>query len=99
MRKVVMRFYCIFSFFLIATVSQLFAEEKKSKVFDLGEMSVVGELSKPGIQWIDSQRLIKEQLPQILKAEFERIENKLLQPDSVTPTQPLKEQGNSHVRD
>src|SRR3989338_1957163 len=49
-----------------------------SKVVDLGEMSVHGEIRRPAITWIDSQKPVKDVLSDIVKKEFERFETELL---------------------
>ena len=50
------------------------------RTVDLGEMSVNGEIRRPSIQWIDSQKPVKDLLPEIVKIEFERFEAALLAP-------------------
>ena len=63
--------------FLAAFGQAIAAEE--SGVIDLGEFSVTGELRKPSIQFIESQKSVREVLPEIFKAEFEEFENTLLE--------------------
>lgn len=90
----------LFTLFILILSSFSYCEENDSKVIDLGEMSVTGEVRKPSIQWIDSQKSVKEHLPSLLKGEFERFEEQLLRPSSLSDESKsiLKSQENSHVR-
>lgn len=84
-----------FSKFIFLTIQAAFAQaifaqvvfavapsaETPSKVVDLGELSVNGEVRRPNITWIDSQKLVNEALPGVVKAEIELFESRLLEPD------------------
>lgn len=63
---------------LLSIQSLSYADD--SKVVDLGEMSVHGEIRRPAITWIDSQKPVKDVLSSVVKKEFERFEAELLRP-------------------
>ena len=56
------------------------AHAADSAVVDLGQMSINGELRRPSVQWIDSKKSLRPELPKIAQEELVRLEEKLLQP-------------------
>ena len=57
------------------------AEPKaKGKVIDIGNLEVDGELRRPNVNWIDSQKRIKDLLPAFHREEFRALERELLKP-------------------
>lgn len=57
--------------------------EPQAGVIDLGQMSVNGELRKPSVTWIDSQKAVKDLIHAYLKPEFDAFESKLLEPAQI----------------
>ena len=55
-----------------------FAADKK--VIDLGQLEIEGELRRPSLQWLDSQKRLKEWLPRIYAEQFKRLEDELVRP-------------------
>lgn len=55
--------------------------EEPSQTVDLGQMSVSGEVRRPAINWIDSQRTVKGKIPEFLKADYEQFVQRLLKPE------------------
>lgn len=55
-------------------------EAKSASVVDLGEMSINGELKRPTVQWIESKKALRPELPKIAQKELERLEEELLRP-------------------
>jgi len=55
--------------------------DESSKVVDLGQMSVTGDVRRPTITWIDSQKTVREKLPSLVKEDYEIFEASLLQPE------------------
>lgn len=49
-------------------------------VIDLGQLEVEGEVRRPQVTWIDSQRRLRDQMPLFHQQEFLRIEQQLLAP-------------------
>ena len=70
----------IFRVMLGMTASLCAWSADSSKVVDLGEMEVQGDIRRPAITWIDSQKPVKDGLSSIIKTEFERFETQLLAP-------------------
>jgi hypothetical protein len=56
-------------------------KQKAPKVIDLGELEVEGEVKRPQVNYVDSQRKIKESIPEFHREGFTELENKLLKPD------------------
>lgn len=77
------------SFLLIAT--NAVAEQSQSKaaprgsVIDLGQLEVEGEIRRPPIDWIDSQKRAKQNLLNLYARQFALIEEALLKPASAKP--------------
>lgn len=55
-------------------------EESSSSVVDLGQLSVTGEVRRPAISWIDSQKSVREMVPALIKIEYDAYEQTLLEP-------------------
>lgn len=66
---------------LLCTSSWAFADNS-SQVVDLGQMSVSGDVRKPSISWIDSQKAVRDQIPVFLKCDFEEFEKTLIEHSS-----------------
>lgn len=49
-------------------------------VIDLGQIEVEGEVRRPQVTWIDSQRRLRDQMPGFHQQEFYRLEAQLLAP-------------------
>lgn len=94
MRKKILFFFCFGFVFELASPLFAYSETDSSppaqsgggKVVDLGEMSVQGELRKPNISWIDSQKNVRDILPDYLKSEFNSFEAKLVTPAPIPPS-------------
>lgn len=65
------------------------AQAADSTVVDLGQMSINGELRRPSVQWIDSKKALRPELPKIATEELIRLEDKLLKP-AVLPEKEAK---------
>ncbi|MBF0208037.1 MAG: hypothetical protein HQK53_14250 [Oligoflexia bacterium] len=66
---------------ILATLTLMFSNiGRGSNTVDLGDINVAGEVRKPSIAWIDSQKAVKDQLPDIFKNEFAEFEAELLKP-------------------
>ena len=50
------------------------------KVLDLGELEVEGEVRRPPVDWIDSNKRIKQQIPGLYASQFRKLEEELLRP-------------------
>ena len=73
----------LFLFTLLCASSWAFADgDDSSKVVDLGQMSVSGDVRKPSISWIDSQKAVRDQIPVFLKYDFEEFERTLMEHSS-----------------
>ena len=59
----------------------LAAESSAPRVVDLGELSVTGEVRRPSINWIDSQKPVKESMSAVVRRELEAHEAVLLGPE------------------
>ncbi len=53
---------------------------KAEKVVDLGQLEIEGELRRPNVQWVDSNKKIKEYIVRIYTEQFRRLEDELLKP-------------------
>lgn len=69
----------------------------KNGVLDLGQLEVEGEVRKPGVSWIDSQKKMKGLLPELFKMEMQRLERKMLAPIS-SDQMAKKLEGEQNVR-
>jgi hypothetical protein len=68
-------------------------------VIDLGQLEVEGEIRRPNINWVDSQKRVKDMLPGFHQAEFKSVEDQLLKPASIDVVKKkLKQQGDTHAR-
>src|SRR4051812_40551020 len=67
-----------------------------SGVIDLGEMSVEGELRRPSITWIDSQKPVNSVLGAYMDEEFERFESSLLHPATHSVEGSMKSNGSKN---
>jgi len=56
------------------------APRASKKVLDLGELEVDGEVRRPNVNWVDSQKRVREMLPELHRGEFHAIEETLLKP-------------------
>lgn len=59
------------------------ASEPEPQVIDLGQTSVNGELRKPAISWIDSQKSVREALSDHLRVELKAFEAEVLSTPSL----------------
>jgi len=57
-------------------------EKPPGKVVDLGETSVNGEVRRPSITWIDSQKSVRDDLPEVFRKEFDEFEGCLLKEEN-----------------
>ncbi len=76
------------TFLMGVTLISASVHANEGKVVDLGEMSVQGELRRPAITWIDSQKSVRELMPSIWKSEYESFELQLLEPTLKKPAPP-----------
>ncbi len=53
---------------------------QKGRVLDLGELEVEGEVRRPPVDWIDSSKRIKGQIPALYASQFRKLEEELLKP-------------------
>jgi hypothetical protein len=67
----------------LLSTDHLWAQDSDSSVVDLGQVSVTGEVRRPAISWIDSQKAAREAVPGLLKSEFEKYEENLLKASSI----------------
>jgi hypothetical protein len=75
-----MKFWILFLIPLSCTPWLALAESNESsQVVDLGQMSVSGDVRKPSISWIDSQKAVRDQVPGFLKYDFEEFERTLIE--------------------
>lgn len=69
---------------LVSFVGVAHAEEGgSSSVVDLGQLSVTGEVRRPAISWIDSQKSVREMVPSLVKSEYDAYESELLEPKKI----------------
>jgi hypothetical protein len=55
---------------------------RQGQVIDLGELEIEGEVRKPNINWIDSQKKLKNMMPIYHQIEFSNLEKQMLVPES-----------------
>ena len=70
-----------FSFFYSNAAEPKEQKQKTPKVIDLGELEVEGEVKRPQVNYVDSQRKIKESIPEFHREGFTELEDKLLKPE------------------
>lgn len=51
---------------------------KKSRVIDLGQLEIEGELRRPPVNWVGNYKGMRELLPILYAAEFERLESEVV---------------------
>jgi hypothetical protein len=67
------------------------------KVLDLGELEVEGEVRRPPVDWIDSNKRMKQQIPGLYANQFRKLEEELLRPIAKERAQKILEV-KPHVR-
>lgn len=65
---------------LVAAMLSSATIAKAEKVVDLGQLEIEGELRRPNVQWVDSNKKIKEYIVRIYTEQFRRLEDELLKP-------------------
>jgi hypothetical protein len=78
-----MRWIIVIGLFCLSSASVSAGEVDSDKMVDLGEISVMGEVRRPNLLWIDSQKSVRELLPEIIKSEYEAYTKELLEPAKV----------------
>lgn len=59
---------------------QIKSQNSSRGVIDLGQLEVEGELRRPSVEWIDSQKRVRDWMPGLHQDEFMRLEAQLLKP-------------------
>lgn len=84
MKRLILRNLALFLLAVCCSLSSpsggIAQEAKSASVVDLGEMSINGELRRPSVQWIESKKALRPELPKIAQKELERLEEELLRP-------------------
>jgi hypothetical protein len=52
--------------------------DSNEKVLDLGQLDVEGQVRRPTVEWIDSQKSARDRIPNLYIQEFARVERELL---------------------
>lgn len=70
-----------FLLLLILSSISVFADSNSpGKTIDLGQLEIEGELRRPNVQWLDSQKRLKEYVSRIYAEQFHHLEDELLKP-------------------
>ncbi len=51
---------------------------KKNRVVDLGQLEIEGELRRPPVNWVGNYKGMREIIPILYAAEFERLEKEIV---------------------
>jgi len=70
---------------------------RAGQVIDLGQLEIEGEVRRPNVNWIDSQRRVKDMLPIFHRAEFKALEDQLLRPARIEEIKAKLEREVSHA--
>lgn len=89
-----MKLNAVFTFLLFFSMSWANAEPSKERVIDLGDAEVEGELRRPSINWIDSQKNARERLVDVFSSEYDEFQAKLLKPAASEKTNQPKQTTN-----
>lgn len=67
---------------------------ESSKVIDLGDIEVKGELRKPFVQYVDTEKTTQKLLPELSRQKLEEFERKLLQSKDASATKETSHEKN-----
>ena len=62
-------------------------ERISGNVIDLGELQIEGEVRRPSVNWIDSNKRVLELIPLFHREEFLKLERELVKPISKSEAQ------------
>ncbi len=62
------------------TISASMAHADGKKVLDLGEMEIDGELRRPSLSWLDSNKRAQALIPELYRRLFAELEGELTKP-------------------